>query len=116
LCDETAARCLQIPTLKIPNIPDEEAARIGAARIHELALVVAALYPSQTTLRRQYEWAATGILDRYQISYEHYTIFIRVYFEVTRDVLSADIHPSLERLETFMQQVLSDVFLGPADS
>ncbi len=116
LRDETTARCLQLSTLKVPEMTDEAAARAGTAHIHELVLVVAALYPSEITLRDQYEWASTGLLDRQQIGYEYLATLIRVYFEVARDVLGSSKVSQLNSLEAFMTKVLTDVFLGTGDN
>ncbi len=116
LRDETAARCLQLSTLKVPDMTDEAAARAGAEHIHALVLVVAALYPSEITLRNQYEWASTGLLDRHEIGYEYLATLLRVYFEVARDVLGASTSNTLNRLEEFMNRVLTDVFWGAADN
>ncbi len=116
LRDETVRRCLQNATMTVPGMSDEDAARAGAEHTHELVMIVVALYPSETSLRQQYEWAATGVLDRRQVEYDHFALLLRVYFDVARDVLDASDHPVLDTLEKFMQRVLKDVFWGPADS
>ncbi len=88
-------------------------AQIGAEFFHQLAVVAAALYPSQITLRSQYAWASTGTLRRYGIGYDHQAEMLEGYFRTARQIPSVPsvIHHQLSALEPFMSEVLAEVFL-----
>ncbi len=98
-----------------PSTPDHHAiwAQVGAEFFHQLAVVAAALYPSQVTLRSQYAWASTGMLRRYGIGYDHQAAMLEGYFRAARQIPSVEpvIHHQLSALEQFMSEVLAEVFI-----
>jgi hypothetical protein len=106
LCSEAANRFLAILKSSSSQAFDAGWATAGAAFTHELIIVAAALYPSETTLRNQFEWASTGRLRQYGIGLEHHKAMLQAYFGAARRILGAT--AGLDELEAFISRVLTD--------
>jgi hypothetical protein len=111
LCAQTAQRYRQSAT----DPKHIGYAQAGAKYFHDLVIVAAALYPSETGLRLQYQWAATGALRRMGVGYEHHAAMLQFYFNAARQILNLqpDTREALDTVERFMLDLLKDVFSTP---
>jgi hypothetical protein len=100
------------PHVQTDTFTIEAMAAAAAHYIHQLVVVATALYPSEITLRKEYEWAATGTLQRYGIGYREQVTLLQTYFASARDVLNLDsaLYQAIDLLENAMLRILTDVF------
>ena len=114
LCAQTAARFQELlaSASSSPQSLDSQDIEAGASYLHQLAMVAAALYPSETTLRQQYGWATHGMLRQKGVLHEHQALILKTYFGAVRDLSEAepDIQAAAADLEVFMKRILADTF------
>jgi hypothetical protein len=114
LCAETGRRFSgSLPSYVQTDEYSPEAMINSAAHyVHHLVVIVAALYPSEITLRKEYEWAATGQLRRYGIGYREQVALLQTYFASVRNTLklSPSLFNAVDLLEDCMLRVVSEVF------
>src|SRR4051812_24441271 len=91
LCAETAVHFeANLPAINGTSLAQSEI-RAGAKYTHDLILIAAALYPSDITLRNEWNWASSGLLPRQGIGYEHFATMLHAYFSVATDVLAGEL-------------------------
>jgi hypothetical protein len=112
LCAEAAARYRRSAGSDNPATETDRLALVGAEYTHELILIAAALYPSETTLRNQYQWASTGQLRQRGIGHDQQAAMLHGYFDAARQLrgLGTTTQAALADLEHFMAHILGEAF------
>jgi hypothetical protein len=87
-------------------------AQIGTKYFHDLVVVATALYPSETGIRLQFQWAASGALRREGVDYVHHAAMLNMYFAAARRVTKGQqqTRAALDQVEQLMQRILTEVF------
>jgi hypothetical protein len=84
----------------------------GSQYVHRLILVGAALYPSETTLRHEYQWTVDSPLIRFGIGLEHQRTLLSALCSSARETLdlAPEVRKALNTLEVAMLRILDEVF------